>query len=191
MQLVRGASRPVLQTRMALDLPFEVGEVMTSEVACVPPDCPAELACELMSGRGISHLLVTQFGRLAGVLCACDLWDAPGPSPVSEVMSALVLTVPATAAVGYVIELMVEQRVGCLPVLDRGQLVGIVTRGDLYRASFAGGLRRFCVACGSHHHVRSLGGKDGPLFCLECSRRESRRDTLLMGDLYTDLGGGG
>jgi CBS domain-containing protein len=53
--------------------------------------------------------------------------------PVTRVMSAPVITVDADAPLEQAAQLMLERKLGALPVMDNGRLVGIVTETDLLR----------------------------------------------------------
>jgi CBS domain-containing protein len=90
--------------------------------------------------------------RLVGVLSQRDLFQAAlartlgygtvartrilRTIAVKEVMSEPPVTVEATAPVGEAARIMVEGKIGCLPVLDRGRLVGLVTETDLIRHAY-------------------------------------------------------
>ena len=63
---------------------------------------------------------------------------------IADIMSRTVLSVQPTASIGDAARLMESQRVGTLPVLDEGALVGIVTDRDLAVRAVAAGLH-----CGS------------------------------------------
>jgi CBS domain-containing protein len=55
---------------------------------------------------------------------------------VKEVMSEPVVTVAPDASVRDAARLMLERRIGCLPVVDAGVLVGLVTETDLLRSAY-------------------------------------------------------
>jgi len=98
----------------------------------------------------VRHLPVTDDGSLAGIVSDRDLRDvvsrlvsegAPEGSlldrPIADVMSTDVLSVDPETDVDEVIDLMVEHRIGALPVLTPGtdDLVGIVSYVDVLRAA--------------------------------------------------------
>lgn len=60
-------------------------------------------------------------------------YEEIGRRPVSEVMSKDVITVPSDIELNEAILKMVQRGINRLPVVDRGNLVGIVTRGDVIR----------------------------------------------------------
>jgi len=59
-----------------------------------------------------------------------------GDRPVGEVMSKDVAAIGADDAVEHAIQLMVKRKVHRLPVVERGKVVGVVTRGDILRGFF-------------------------------------------------------
>lgn len=115
---------------------MRVSEVMTEGVQTVPVDMPAVEAWAIMERKGIHHLVVTRGHELAGVL---SVRDAGGPAgavvrvgrTVGDLMTADVVTVAPTDTIRAVANLMRGLSIGCLPVVDRGRLVGILTLSDL------------------------------------------------------------
>ena len=49
---------------------------------------------------------------------------------VKDVMATEVVTVMPDASLGYAARLLTERKIGCLPVVENGRLVGILTEGD-------------------------------------------------------------
>lgn len=131
-----------------------VRELMTTSLVSVSPDMPIFEARKRMIEARIRHLLVVEGQRLVGILTDRDIrLNLPSPATslsVWEVNYLLAkLTVGQAMTKGVVIvapewdarqaaRLMVEHKIGALPVLDRGLLVGIVTETDFLRA-FADG----------------------------------------------------
>jgi acetoin utilization protein AcuB len=120
-----------------------VRDIMSSPAVSIPPAMTLEDAYRVMQQKGIRHLPVLDEGRLVGVVTDRDLRLATSTfalsplslrRPVSEVMCAE----PMTADVGDPVEdvafRMRERKIGCLPVMDDGQLIGIVTGVDLLDA---------------------------------------------------------
>lgn len=93
----------------------------------------------MMRDAGISSLGITKGDRLTGLVTIRDMSnrvvaDGRDPSgPVSEVMTANPVTLPPTA-LGYdVLNIMLERRVGHLPVVDGERFVGMISQTDLTR----------------------------------------------------------
>jgi CBS domain-containing protein len=136
-------------------LPVEptVGEIMTTAPRTIDLNQTLDIADELTSGLRIRHLPVLQDGRVVGVLSQRDLFQAAlartlgfggiGRARVlktiaaKEVMSEPPVTVQARTPVRDAARLMLSKKIGCLPVVDGGTLVGLVTESDLIRHAYA------------------------------------------------------
>ena len=166
----------------AYDVP--VKDVMSWPALAVNVATTVERAQTLAVEQGIHHLLVLQRGALVGVLCTCDMRDAPPIAPVGLRMSRRVVTVQPTVPLMNAADLMSDYDVGCLPVRWL-ETWGVVTRGDLARSGACE--RRTCPACGGSHHVRPDPRYRGMDLCVECM---SRANIDAVDKLYMDLGGG-
>jgi acetoin utilization protein AcuB len=109
---------------------------MTEGVITVSPASTAEDAWELMRNKGVRHLVVTDGGRVVGVLSNRDAGGRQG-SPVrrnrtvAELMTGRVVTVPPTTTLRKAANLMRGRSIGCLVVTERERIVGILTVADL------------------------------------------------------------
>ena len=163
-----------------------VADAMTWPAVVVHTSAPAAFAAELALAQRVHHLPVVDDDYLVGCLCLCDLRDADPSTPVRRWMSRSVATVVVTALLEQAATQMRARDVGCLPVVASGRVCGVVTRGDLVRAgALEPAERRICMACGTHHHVRSHLG--GTAFCSDCLDRGRPVDDL---DPYLELGTG-
>lgn len=132
-----------------------VNEWMASPVATIKPRDSVLVARERMERRRINQLPVVVRGKLVGIVTDRDLRDAfpsvlsiPGRRrgrrrrpvaelrdvPVDEVMTRNVLTLSPERTILDAARVMRRERVGALPIVDRGKLVGILTRSDLLEA---------------------------------------------------------
>jgi acetoin utilization protein AcuB len=128
-----------------------VRDVMTGALITVPPQTAVLDARQLMVEKRIRHLLVTgDGGDLMGVITDRDIrLNLPSQATslsvweinhllikltVGEVMTRSVITVQPDREARVAAELMLEHKIGALPVIDGGRLVGIVTETDLLRA---------------------------------------------------------
>ncbi len=116
---------------------------MHSPVVTVEADQTLAEAYRLMRENDIRHLPVMRAERLAGIVSDRDLRFATSalhPTPFSDdaLVEGVMMREPHTAAPGDPVEEAAREmhrfRIGCLPVLDEGTLVGMVTVTDLLAA---------------------------------------------------------
>lgn len=113
-----------------------IDEIMTRQVITVAPETAVSDARVLTSEHRIRHLPVLDNGRLVGIVTDRDLREAllsEGQRRVGEIMETDVITTHPLDPVGEAARLLSEHRIGCLPVVQEGELVGIVTETDLLR----------------------------------------------------------
>jgi CBS domain-containing protein len=111
---------------------MQVSTFMTTAPVTITPDAKLTEALALMDEHRVRHLPVVDGDLLVGVVSDRDALESPD-SRVFEVMRSKVMTVgPDETVVSISVEMSVG-RVGCLPVVDTGKLVGIVTEFDLIR----------------------------------------------------------
>ena len=117
-----------------------VERLMTPEPVTCTPDTPIREAARQMQGRRISSICVSDAGRFSGIVTLRDMnarviVEGSDPlGPVSSIMTKAPLTFGPKALVTDVLHLMVERRIGHIPIVDEMKLLGIVTKTDLTRA---------------------------------------------------------
>ena len=130
-----------------------VGACMKSPVLTVKPDESVRHVRERMEQYRVNQFPVMVDGQLVGIVTDRDVRDAspsvfevasrrrarpdgtdPDRIPISDVMSRNVLTLAPDAPVAEAVRVMRRERIGALPVVDHGKLVGILTRSDLLDA---------------------------------------------------------
>ena len=109
-------------------------DVMSKHVVSVAPTTTIAMARERLRNDEIDHLVVVEGKNVVGVVAGRDILRIRDDKPVSEVMSRMVATVEPDATLRRAAGIMRGRAVGCLPVIDDGQLVGIVTTSDLLTA---------------------------------------------------------
>lgn len=119
-----------------------ISEVMTRDVAVIPPDASLQRAAEMMRDLDLVALPVCHGSRLMGMIADRDIVVravaqglAPTSAHVAEVMSTDVAWVFEDEPQGEVLQLMGERQVHRLPVVSREmELVGMVSISDLGNA---------------------------------------------------------
>jgi len=122
-----------------------VGQFMTTDLFTLRPDDLVDFAASVMDWRHIRHVPVeNEEGELVGLLTHRSLLrvlsrglhkGSDEPLVVREIMKADPVTVSSATPTLEAIEVMRSKQLGCLPVVDDGQLVGIVTSFDFLDAS--------------------------------------------------------
>lgn len=129
---------------------MRVREWMSLLPTTVGPETSVSEARELMRRKVIRHLLVTEGERLAGIITDRDIrLNLPSPATslsvwevnyllakltVGDVMTKAVIRVEPERPIEDAARLILEHRIGALPVMEDGRLVGILTETDLLRA---------------------------------------------------------
>ena len=126
-----------------------VGERMSRPVITLTPDMPIHDALELFKKEHIRRAPVVKDGKLVGIVSEKDLLNA-SPSPattlsiwemhyllskitVSAVMTRNVITVTEDTPIEEAARIMADNKIGGLPVMRDGQVVGIITETDLFK----------------------------------------------------------
>jgi CBS domain-containing protein len=114
-----------------------LADIMKKSVRAIGPDASIDDARALMRETSIHHLVVMQAGHVAGVLSSRDC-DRAHPDPLSddrwtvgELMTSRVIVASPDTTVGEAARLLRGYTIGCVPVVDGKDLVGIVTTSDL------------------------------------------------------------
>jgi acetoin utilization protein AcuB len=111
--------------------------VMTRHPETVQPSDVLLKAKETMDAGGFRRLPVVDEGRVVGILTERDLREHGGylkSTKVDAAMKTPVVTVDSKTSVEEAARLMLANKIGGMPVVDTGKLVGIVTTSDLLRA---------------------------------------------------------
>lgn len=111
------------------------------EVLRIGPDATVFEALELMAEKGVGALVVTDGDHLAGILSERDyarkvilLDRGSRETKVGEIMTREVITVEPARTVTECMELMTERRFRHLPVVSDGELIGVISIGDVVKA---------------------------------------------------------
>jgi len=117
-----------------------VGQFMSTDLFTVSPDDLIDLAASVMDWRHIRHVPVEdREGRLVGLITHRGLIrmmiNSERLTTVREIMIPDPVTVSPSTSSLEAMEIMRNNRVGCLPVVDGDQLVGIITSYDFLEAT--------------------------------------------------------
>ena len=127
-----------------------VKDRMKRDPVTVKKDDSFRYALKLIRKEGIRHLPVLDGKKLVGIVTDRDLRQA-APSPattlevhelnyllerlkVEAIMTKKAITVAPDTGLLDAAKLLMAHKVGCLPVVEQEELVGIITEGDLLRA---------------------------------------------------------
>jgi CBS domain-containing protein len=118
---------------------LKVADLMARDPISASPDTTAQQAARLLRQHRISCVPVVQDDRLVGIVTTRDLSGrvlAEGRSadtPLAEVMTPDPLTLLPEALGSDILHMMLEHRIGHLPVARDGKLLGMITQTDLTR----------------------------------------------------------
>jgi acetoin utilization protein AcuB len=128
-----------------------IRELMTGALITADPEMPILDARQLMVTEKIRHLLVRKGkGELLGIVTDRDIrLNLPSKATslsvweinhlltkltVGQVMTSSVITAGPDRLARDAAQLMLDHKIGAVPVLDGGQLIGIITETDIVRA---------------------------------------------------------
>ena len=116
-------------------------EAKAPEVFAIGPDAPVIDAIRLMAEKCIGAVLVIQDGRLAGILSERDYarkivlqGRSSATTPVRAIMTSDVVTIGLDETTDRCMQLVTDRRIRHLPVTSNGQVLGVVSIGDLVKA---------------------------------------------------------
>ncbi|MBI3785671.1 MAG: CBS domain-containing protein [Deltaproteobacteria bacterium] len=126
-----------------------VRDLMHTEVVTLEASDHLDLADNIMRLGRIRHMPVVVHGRLVGILSQRDLFRAAistvlqlrptaerewlAKIPVSEVMSSHVVSISPDATVRQAVQIMLDKKIGCLPVTEGEKLLGLISESDCTR----------------------------------------------------------
>lgn len=129
---------------------MRVREVMSRGILNVAPNTPVADVRQLMQRERIRHVLVMEGRELAGIVTDRDIrLNLPSPATTlsvwemnallmrltaREIMTGSVITIGPDRGVHEAAQLMIDHKIGALPVTEGGRVVGILTETDLLRA---------------------------------------------------------
>jgi CBS domain-containing protein len=128
---------------------MQVREIMSTNIEVLDRNDNLRTVEERMATKQLRHLPVLEQGEVVGMVTQRDLFKATMSSAmgygekaqqaylqsvrVKEIMVYPVVTVAPDTSVAAAAEMIINQGIGCLPVIDDHKLIGIVTKTDLLR----------------------------------------------------------
>lgn len=114
---------------------MKVRDVMTRPPLTIDESNDVSLGLQIMAWGDVRHLPVLREGTLAGVVSERDLLaNKQGNPRIGEVMTSPAQVAHPDDDIGDAARRMVSARLGCLPVVDHNELIGIVTVTDVVAA---------------------------------------------------------
>lgn len=126
---------------------MKVRDIMVKEVATLDVNDELSLANDIMRLGRIRHLPVVDGPRLVGIISERDLFrsslaqalgygsrdtrDMMKKLKIKDVMVPGAITIAPDAELREAVHLMVDHKIGCLPVVDQDRLVGLITETDI------------------------------------------------------------
>ncbi len=128
---------------------YTVRDWMTANPVTISPNTSLADAHRLMKQKRVRRLPVVENGRLVGIVALSDILEAE-PSgattlsiyeinyllaelKIEKIMKRNVITVTPDTPIREAAELMLTHKIGGLPVVQDGKLVGIITESDIFR----------------------------------------------------------
>jgi acetoin utilization protein AcuB len=139
---------------------------MTKKIFVVSPDDYLADAMGLMKEQNVKHLPVLKNGKLKGIISDRDIKDySPSKATsldiyelhyllaktkIKQIMKTKVIYTTPDTPIEEAAMTMLDENIGCLPVVDGGIVVGIISDKDIFRAmvditGVRGGGHRICV----------------------------------------------
>ena len=126
-----------------------VREIMMGSPVTLKSDDTLDLANDVISLGRIRHIPIVESGKLVGLLSERDLLGAAATqifglkqrtksallkaTLIKDVMKKRIVTVEPDTTITDAAHIMADKKIGCLPVLAEGSLVGLVTTTDILR----------------------------------------------------------
>ncbi|HDI12787.1 MAG: inosine-5-monophosphate dehydrogenase [Hadesarchaea archaeon] len=115
-----------------------VKDAMTRKVLTAGPNTTVARAAKLMADRGVGSIIIVKGKKPIGILTERDLLMKvvstdlkPSKIRVGKIMSKPVVSIRPDADITEAARLMAKSRIRRLPVVERGDLVGVITTSDI------------------------------------------------------------
>ena len=111
---------------------------MTTEVFVVNEEDLVELVAKVMEWKQIHHIpVVNSENKLTGIITSTNLQQIKGQDHnlivARDIMISDIVTAESNISIDEANKIMIDKKIGCLPIQELGELVGIITRSDLLK----------------------------------------------------------
>ena len=115
-----------------------ISDLMSRDPERLDPEARIEDAWRIMHSHRVRHVPVCKGDKLVGLVTQKDLLvNAQNSSlltlPVAEIMVFNIRTITTDTSAADAAQLMLKDKISCLPVVDNDVLVGIITESDFLR----------------------------------------------------------
>ena len=120
---------------------YQILEKKENQIYSVSPDSTVYDALELMADKNIGAVLVLDGQKLCGIMSERDYarkivlkGKFSKEIPVKEIMSSEVICIDPDQTITNTQAIMLQKRIRHIPVMNKGELVGLVSIGDIVNA---------------------------------------------------------
>lgn len=116
---------------------MKIKEIMTTDVETCMPESTLQEVASKMREINVGSIPICEDGRLVGIVTDRDIVvrglaeQIPSEAPISEILSAEVVTGTVDLTVEEAAEMMATHKIRRLPIVTGEQVIGIVSLGDL------------------------------------------------------------
>jgi CBS domain-containing protein len=127
-----------------MGIAFKVGHIMTKELLSVNPNALVSEAASIMVKNQVGAVVVTKKGIPIGLITEVDILRkccigkaCSGELKAKEIMSIPLITIDVDSAIGEAAKMMSDANIRRLLVVEKGEIVGIITEKDVLRATMS------------------------------------------------------
>ncbi len=120
----------------------ELDKFMTTEVFVVYENDLVELVVKIMQWKNIHHIpVVNSKNKISGIITKTNLnkiiTEKDKLLVAKDIMIKNIITVDSETSIEAARNIMISNKIGCLPILELGELIGILTKNDLEKLQYA------------------------------------------------------
>lgn len=127
---------------MLLEADIPVKDIMSTNIIGISPNDPTDIAAKRMSRHDVGNLIVMEGKKAIGIVTEEDFVRKvvaknliPRAVKIRDIMTSSLITISPNAGVISAMEIMLKRDIRRLPVIDNGELIGIITFKDILSIS--------------------------------------------------------